>query len=246
MGNIFFKNKIVLIISIIILGILPANSQTKDSLRTKKLLINSIAPVALITSGIIINNSNFEKQFQEDIRNRVGNDYHNPIDDYAQYVPIAELYIADILGVKSKNHWFDQTKYLFISNLISGIITHGLKNTVNKTRPDGSGNNSFPSGHTSFAFTNATVLFYEFQDTSPLLAYSGYAFSTATATFRVLNNRHWVSDVLVGAGIGMLVTNLVYYFEPLKSFNPFLGSDKFTLVPVMDRGKYGAYFSYAF
>ena len=240
------KRKLFFILIIVGVSIVSAKSQTTDSLKTKKLLINSIAPVTLIASGLIINNSNFEKQFQEDIRNRVGNDFHNPIDDYAQYVPIAELYIADILGVKSKNHWFDQTKYLFISNFISALITHGLKNSIYKARPDGSAHNSFPSGHTSFAFTNATVLFYEFQDTSPLLAYSGYAFSTTTATFRVLNNRHWVSDVLVGAGIGILVTNLVYYFEPFKNFNPFINSDKFTLVPVMDRGKYGAYFSYAF
>ena len=246
MKNIFINNKIVLVIFLLIVSMISAKSQTKDSLKTKKFLINSIAPVVFITSGLIINNSNFEKQFQEDIRNKVGDNYHNSIDDYAQYVPIAELYIADVLGLKSKNHWFDQTKYLFISNFISALVTHGLKNSINKTRPDGSANNSFPSGHTSFAFTNATVLFYEFQDSSPLLAYSGYAFSTATATFRVLNNKHWISDVLVGAGVGIIVTNLVYYFEPFKNFNPFINSNKFTLLPVMERDKYGAYFSYAF
>ena len=241
-----FKLKISLILALVSSSLFSVHAQTSDSLKTRKLIVNSIAPVTLIASGLIINNSEFEKQFQKDIRNRVGNDYHNPIDDYTQYIPIAELYIADMMGVKSRNHWFDQTKYLFISNFISALITHGLKSSVYKTRPDGSGNNSFPSGHTSFAFTNATVLFYEFQDSSPLLAYSGYAFATTTATFRVINNRHWVSDVLVGAGIGMLVTSIVYYFEPLKSFNPFLNSDKFTLVPIMDRGKYGAYFSYDF
>ena len=246
MKNNIIKNKIFIIIALVVMSVVSARSQTTDSLKTKKLLINSIAPVTLIASGLIFNNSDFEKQFQEDIRDKVGADYHNPIDDYAQYVPIAELYIADILGVKSINHWFDQTKYLFISNFISALITHGIKSSVYKIRPDGSENNSFPSGHTSLAFTNATVLFYEFQDSSPLLAYSGYAFSTTTATFRVLNNKHWVSDVLLGAGIGILVTNLVYYFEPFKNFNPFISSDKFTLVPVMDKGKYGAYFSYAF
>ena len=240
------NNKVILIISLVLGIVLSVQAQTTDSLKNKKLLIRSIVPVTFITSGLIINNSEFEKQLQKDIRNNVGNDFYNSIDDYTQYVPIAELYIADMMGVKSENHWFDQTKYLFISNLISALITHGLKSTVYKTRPDGTENNSFPSGHTSFAFTNATVLFYEFNDSSPLLAYSGYAFATTTATFRVLNNKHWISDVLMGAGIGILVTNLVYYFEPLKSFNPFLNSDKFTLVPVMDNGKYGAYFSYQF
>lgn len=246
MKNILLQKRNILFV-ISFLGLLiSAKSQVKDSLKTRELLITSITPVALITSGLIINNSDFEKNFQKNIRNKVGNDFHNSIDDYAQYVPIAELYIADVFGVKSKNQWFDQTKYLFISNLITGLITHGLKNTIYKTRPDGSGNNSFPSGHTSFAFTNATVLFNEFKGSSPFLAYSGYAFSTTTATFRVLNNRHWVSDVLVGAGIGILVTNLVYYFEPLKSFNPFIDSNKFSLLPTYEKGKYGMYFSYTF
>ena len=244
MNNNIIQSKLILILIMIGVSVVSAKSQTNDSLKTKRLLINSIVPVTFIASGFIISNSDFEKQFQENIRNRVGNDYHSSIDDYAQYVPIAELYIADILGVKSKNHWFDQTKYLFISNFISSLITYGLKSSIYKTRPDGLEHDSFPSGHTSVAFTNATVLFYEFHDSSPLLAYSGYAFSTTTATFRVLNNKHWISDVLVGAGIGILVTNLVYYFEPFKSFNPFISSDKFTLVPIMDRGKFGVYFSY--
>ena len=242
--HIDFKFSIILIALLFNASLI--NAQINDSLKTKEFLYNSIAPAVFITSGLIINNSNFEKQFQEDVRNGVGNDFHSSIDNYAKYVPIAELYIADIMGVKSRNHWFDQTKYLFISNLISSLITYGIKKSVYKTRPDGSENNSFPSGHTTFAFTNASVLFYEFKDTSPLLAYSGYAFSTTTATFRVLNNKHWLSDVLVGAGIGMMVTSLVYYFEPLKNFNPFLHSDKFTLVPVIDRNEYGAYFSYNF
>jgi len=240
------KSIVFFILIIFTFNISNVQAQENDSTKMRSLVIKNILPVSLITSGLIISNTNFEKQFQKDIRDRVGNDFSSSIDDYAQYVPIAELYIADLSGVKSKNHWFDQTKYLFISNFISALITHGLKNTINKERPDGSAMNSFPSGHTTFAFVNATVLFNEFQDSSPLLAYSGYAFSTTTATFRVLNNRHWLSDVLVGAGIGIIVTNLVYYFEPFKNFNPFLHSHKFTLVPVVENNKYGAYFSYSF
>jgi hypothetical protein len=221
-------------------------SQTTDSSKTRNLIYKNIVPTVLIGSSLILNNSDLEKRLQENLRNSVGNNFYCSIDDYTQYVPIAEMYIADMFGVKSKNHWFDQTKYLFISNLISALVTHGIKSAVDKTRPDGTESNSYPSGHTSFAFTNAAVLFNEFNDSSSLLAYSGYVFATTTATFRMLNNKHWVSDVLLGAGIGILVTNFVYYFQPLKNFNPFINSDRITLIPVMDRGKYGAYFSYSF
>ncbi len=245
--NIICSKSIVFFILVILtFNISKVQAQVTDSIRTRNLVVKSILPISLITSGIIINNTNFEKQFQEDIRDRVGEDFSTSLDSYLQYAPIAEMYIADLAGVKSKNHWFDQTKYLFISNVISSMITYGLKSSIYKTRPDNSENNSFPSGHTTVAFTNASVLYHEFNDSSTWLAYSGYVFSTTTATLRVLNNEHWLSDVIMGAGIGIIVTNLVYYFEPFKNFNPFLTSRKFTLVPVVENNKYGAYFSYSF
>jgi hypothetical protein len=220
-----------------------ATAQVKDSIRYKQTIRRSILPSALIGAGIVINHSQFEKNFQEKLRSNVIEDFHLSVDDYLQYVPIAEMYLADALGVKSRNHWFDQTKYLLISNLISSGITHGLKNLTAKTRPNGDPF-SFPSGHTTLAFTNATVLFNEFNETSPVLAYSGYAFATTTGVFRMLNNKHWLSDVLVGAGIGMLVTELVYYFEPFKAFNPFKKSSSITLIPKISGQQYGFYFSW--
>ncbi len=218
-----------------------------DSLKTKNTFLkSSILPLSMITVGIIANNSQFEKDLRYDIRAKVGENYQLRIDDYFQYVPIVELYLADVLHIEAKNHWFDQTKYLLISNLISAAITHGLKRTTLKTRPDLSSNHSFPSGHTSFSFTNASVLFHEFRDTAPVLAYSGYFFSTTTGAFRMINDRHWISDVLVGAGIGILATELVYYWEPLKNFNPFKKNENINFVPMIDQNSQGFYFSYTF
>jgi membrane-associated phospholipid phosphatase len=155
------------------------------------------------------------------------------------------MYIADIAGVKAKNHWFDQTKYLFISNLISSGTTHFLKNWTKKPRPAGA-DDSFPSGHTTFAFTNATVLYNEFSQSSDALAYSGYAFATTTGMFRMINNKHWLSDVLVGAGIGIIATELVYYIEPFKNFNPFKDSENMSLIPIYNDTEYSLYFTYKF
>jgi hypothetical protein len=201
-------------------------------------------PVSLITIGNLISGSIFEKNMQTNLRNKVGNNYEFKIDNYLQYTPIAEIYIADLIGIKSKNHWFDQTKYLVISNIITSVITHTIKNTVNKTRPNDE-NYSFPSGHTSFAFNNATILYYEFRKTSPIIAYSGFAFAATTGTFRMINNKHWFSDVLAGAGIGILLTNLVYHFEPFKNFNPFIKSKNITFFPNIENNFYGFYFSYS-
>lgn len=189
-----------------------------------------LLPSILLISGITLNNSRVENKLNRDIREMVGDDYSVPIDDYAQYVPIALLGLANMAGAPARNHWFDQTKYFLISNAIVSALTHGLKRTVNKTRPNGEAY-AFPSGHTSFAFTNAMVLYKEYQYTAPLLAYSGFAFSGTTAAFRMLNNKHWLSDVLAGAGIAILVTQLVYHFEPLQNFNPFMKQDKISIIP---------------
>jgi hypothetical protein len=217
-------------------------AQVKDTLASRTLMYRSIVPMTLAGAGILINHSQFEIDLKENLNSRLGEDFQSKIDDYFQYFPIAEMYLADALGVKSRNHWFDQTKFLLISNLITYGITHGLKNITQKERPNGS-SRSFPSGHSSFAFTNATVLKNEFQGTAPLLAYSGYAFATTTGVYRMLKNRHWLSDVLLGAGIGMLVTELVYYFEPFKAFNPFKKSGSVTFIPAISGQQIGFYFS---
>ena len=78
-------------------------------------------------------------------------------------------------------------------------------------RPDGSTANSWPSGHTATAFVGASLLHKEYGLTrSPWFSVAGYGMATATGVMRVLNNRHWISDVMSGAGIGILSTELGY------------------------------------
>ena len=240
----------LLLFLILVLSICNAKGQivsasNNDSIKSISLFKRSLVPVSLIGLGIIINNSNFEKNFQVDLRNKVGNDYMLHIDNYLQYVPAVEIYTFDLLNVEAKNHWFDQTKYLLMANLISSTATQSLKRIIPKERPNGRFH-SFPSGHTTLAFTNACVLYNEFHNTAPVIAYSGYAFAVTTGLFRMMNNAHWMSDVLVGAGIGILSAELVYYFEPLKNFNPFEKAKNVTLVPQIGNDNYGLYFAYRF
>lgn len=225
--------------------ILNAQVIKRDSLRKNNLLKQSILPASLIGVGLIINKSTFDKTFQKDIRNSVGTNYRTNIEDYLAFAPVAQMYIADLAGVKSKNHWFDQGKNLFISNLLSVGITELIKKSNHKLRPNGLPD-SFPSGHSTVAFTNATVLYHEFRNSAPTLAYSGYAFATAVGFFRMANNKHYLSDILVGAGIGIAVTNLVYYFQPLKNFNPFKKVKNVSFYPSYNDKTYGLYASYQF
>ncbi|HHB79470.1 MAG TPA: phosphatase PAP2 family protein [Saprospiraceae bacterium] len=203
-----------------------------DTLRQKRhhLLKKSILPATLIVSGSLISGSAMEIKLRDYTIQKVGANDRFPIDDYLQAAPIAELYLADLLGVKAKNHWFDQSKNLLMTAVLNQILVVSLKRTINKTRPNGA-NHAFPSGHTSFAFANATVLYEEFKETNPFLAYSGFGFATVTGSLRVANNRHWLSDVLAGAGIGLLSATLIYHFEPLKNWNPFLRKQHLVIRP---------------
>jgi hypothetical protein len=243
------KNSIFITTLFLLLTLsLKAQQDTIKTEATKpknSFLKKAAIPSVLIISGISLNKSVFEKDLNRDMRNKVGNDYEFKIDDYIQYVPIAEMYIADAVGIKAKNHWFDQTKNLAFSNLFTAIVIHSIKRGMNKTRPNGSGH-SFPSGHTATAFTGATVLFQEFKETNAVLAYSGYAFATTTGTFRMLNNAHWFSDVLAGAGISILMTNLVYHIEPLKNWNPFKKSENISLIPYFNKNETGIYLTKRF
>jgi len=183
---------------------------------------NLIAPAVLLLGGITVELSKGylgRDNLQTVIRSGNPN-FSTTTDDYLQYVPIVQLYTANLVGVKGKNSLFNQTKYLIIAELSTSLITHLLKNTLNVPRPNG-GEHSFPSGHTSQAFSGASVLFMEYNQTSPVLAYSGLAVASTVGVLRVLNNKHRVSDVLAGAGIATGITALVYYFKPLEHWNPF-------------------------
>ncbi len=216
--------------------------------KTKKNFFSKrVVPITLIASGILLSTTDFEKSLQKDIRGYAGDEFYLAIDDYTRYAPILEMYGADIFGVPSKNHWFDQTKNLVLSSLLANVTTTILKKEVPKRRPDNSSElNSFPSGHTSMAFVSATVLYEEFKDTSPILAHSGYLFAVTTAGLRMLNNKHYFSDVLVGAGIGTLATQLVYHFDTIIPWNPFKDYKNIAFAPQYDGESVSLYFTKQF
>ena len=89
---------------------------------------------------------------------------------------------------------------LMRAQLISGVMTQGVKIAVNRTRPDG-GQHSFPSGHTSQTFASATVLERWF---GWRVGVPAYATAMYVATSRLQENQHYVSDVIFGAAIGIV------------------------------------------
>ena len=83
---------------------------------------------------------------------------------------------------------------------LSQVFVQGAKFAVERRRPDGSSSLSFPSGHTASTFATATVLqqYYGWKAGAPAYAFAGFV-----AASRMASSKHYLSDVLMGAGIGI-------------------------------------------
>ena len=175
----------------------------------KDVVKSSIAPLALFTAAGLTWG---ERENIREIRNRYIPEFKNGFDDNLQYAPAAAVFGLKIAGVKGRNNLGRATLSYAASVGIMAILVNGIKYTAKVERPDGSAKNSFPSGHTANAFNNASFLHKEYGPVNPLYSIGGYGAATLTGLGRNLNNRHWVSDVLAGAGIGILSTELGYFF----------------------------------
>ena len=139
--------------------------------------------------------------------------FENALDDYTQYIPFVAAYALDPLGVKSKHKLFRKTTTTATAIASNLIVIQGLKYSIAETRPDGSSNNAFPSGHTATAFMGAHILHKEYGDRSIYYSVGAYTLATITGIFRQLNDRHWISDVFVGAGLGISLTEFSYWLN---------------------------------
>lgn len=197
------------------------NTVTFDEAKKPKLFNRVWVPIGLSLISVDLLRDSTKYGLQTLSRSFVDNDFRTHLDDWIHYVPVVTMYTADLFHVPAKNTVWNQTKFLIMSEAITSGIVWGLKLGLGIQRPNNGSFTAYPSGHTSQAFVQSQVLFNEFRETAPLLASTGFIFSISTGALRVLNNRHWVPDVLFGAGIGMLVTNIIYHYEPLKDWNPF-------------------------
>lgn len=113
------------------------------------------------------------------------------------------------------------------AQLLSQLYVQALKFAVQRERPDGSDNYSFPSGHSASAFATAGVLqrHYGWKVGVPATVVAGYV-----ATARVHDNRHHLSDVIFGAAMGVAAQRTVTLHS---------GRYGTTVSPVVGRGRAG-------
>jgi membrane-associated phospholipid phosphatase len=194
-------------------------SQKTDSIQLKFKYKSLIIPAVFIGYGIFGLESGQIKGFNSGISNEVTEDIDEKtsIDDFSQYAPIAAFYGLSAFGVKSKNNFKDKTIIFATSYLLMGLTVNAFKQTASVERPDGSSLNSFPSGHTATAFMGAELMMQEYKNESVWYGISGYVVAAGTGAFRMYNNRHWLTDVVAGAGIGILSAKAGYWLYPVTS-----------------------------
>ncbi len=176
-------------------------------------------PLIFVAGGIfsLTDNEILSREEVYEERNEWIPKFHHHADNYLQHAPILAVYGLNMIGVKGKNDFGNRTALLIKSELIMTVLTCSLKKITAVPRPDDPGaKTSFPSGHTAQAFATATFLSKEYGHKSIWYSIAAYSMATTVGAMRVMNNRHWVSDVLVGAGIGIFSTNLAYLTHQYK------------------------------
>lgn len=165
---------------------------------------------SLIVTGTGFYVSDNDYWIQDKIHDTFGWTTSSRIDDYVQYLPSTVILTSIAANERTRQ---DHGWQYLISTASTAALTHGMKRIINRRRPNG-GYYSFPSGHTSFMFSTSTVLYHMIRERSPGLAYLAYLPAVTVAGYRVVRDRHYLSDVIFGAGLGILTTQLTYHWMP--------------------------------
>ena len=189
-----------------------AYMQNKVEFEYKSLIL----PAANITYGLISLADKKVRTLDKNIYNSINkSSFSNTnLDDYTQILPVAAVYGLNAFGVKGKNNIKDRTIILAVSTAIMGSTITISKRAFGRKRPTGNSHLSFPSGHTATAFMAAEFLHQEYGEVSPMYSIAGYLLATTTGVLRMYNNKHWLSDVVTGAGVGILSTKIAYWINP--------------------------------
>ena len=199
--------------------------------------------------------------FDQDIQEWVQENRDDSSDNIASFAkPFGNgRYTLPPLGILYLyGHFYENEKARRVSLLslesfvISGIFTQAIKLTGHRHRPN-SGDQydtwdgpsfstdhlSFPSGHSTAAFSIATVIASEY-DNNFLIPPLAYGIATLTALSRVNDNAHWTSDVFLGSSIGYFTAKAIISLHGSKK------DRNFSILPVINGKRSALLFSYNF
>ncbi len=186
-------------------------AEKKPFLKSKLFKAVAIPAVLIGYGAYTFNGGGFytNEQANRDIH-RLFPTYRTKLDNYLQYAPYLELAAVELAGIESRNDRLNTLLLIGKSEVIMLASVYLVKTLSHEERPDGSDKLSFPSGHTAQAFLAASIVHTEFRNKSQWYGVGAYAVATSVAALRMVNTKHWQSDVVAGAGFGILSAHLAY------------------------------------
>jgi PAP2 superfamily len=176
-----------------------------------------LIPAAMIAYGAVAVHNGALRNLNGEVKEQIWEDNPHkrlPVDNFLMFGPTVAVYALDAAGIQGAHNFKDRTMILLMANVFANGTVFSVKNWAHELRPDGSDHASFPSGHTAEAFAGAEFMRMEYKDVSPWYGVAGYAMATATGMLRMYNDKHWMSDVVAGAGVGIASTRLAYWLYP--------------------------------
>lgn len=216
--------RLLYLLAAAVLFAFPAHAQYRNAADTVRAVqpgafrpVQLVAPAVLVGSGVAIHclaHESWDYAVNDAFAALPGSAPHTEVDDWIQYLPYAADLGLALTGVPAQNSFLDRTIECAVSVIVLTAVTQTMKATINSPRPIGD-SRSFPSGHTSTAFTGAELVRMEY---GWGWGAGAYAVATSVAVLRMYNGAHWLSDVVTGAGIGILCAHVGrWLLEPTKN-----------------------------
>ncbi|MDE6013079.1 MAG: phosphatase PAP2 family protein [Prevotella sp.] len=197
---------------------ITAQQASVDSVRLEPYSLRAhqlILPATLIAVGAFGVENGWACSVKNDVRDGfqdLRSDCRFRVDDYLQYLPVAAHVGIGLIG-KNSHPLRERIAVTATAYAAMGLMVNVTKYAVKEKRPDSGAKNSFPSGHTATAFMGAELVRKEYGNAYGVGA---YAFATGIAFLRLYNDRHWLNDIIAGAGVGILSAHIGYWLLPLE------------------------------
>lgn len=165
----------------------------------------AIVPATLIGIGTVALANTFIRHSSREVTQwtidlRCGRDQLS-FDDYVQHAPMVGSLFLGSIGVKARHSLRDRALIVATSYCALGVMVNVPKQLVDEKRPQYFGHNSFPSGHAATVFMGAELMRIEY---GGWYGIGAYTVAVGVGFMRLYNGRHWLHDVVAGAGVGIL------------------------------------------
>lgn len=207
--------KRLLLVILCLLPVFPAGAQYSGNFKAGQI----IAPVLLTGAGLgfhYFGHDAVEVPLRDYVQLELRRDApFYDIGSYVQYAPSFMHLGLGLAGARSRHAFVDRAIESSIAHLSTLALSRIPKLLFHSLRPDGGDYKSFPSGHTTLAFTGAELVGMDY---GAGWASGAYAMAIFVGVDRIYGNRHWIGDILAGAGLGILSAHIGgWLLEPVKN-----------------------------